>query len=145
MSYVLMDFNQNATIFTFPSDKKITLNTGYETLSHCYFSHNLPTPYQTELAITAIEDKIESIYFEWENIDKIITDNKQVHMMIDYFKAEKQINLVQIEQLFNRMVDVISGSLKQELTFFTSPNFVAILLILREVMHHLSIDIIEII
>jgi len=145
MPRVLVNLAQSETIFTFSSGEKINLKIGYETLIHTYFKHDLPTPYQTELAIIAIENAIEGIYFEWKSVDKIMTDNEQVHLMIDYFKAEKQIDSAQLEQLFNRVADFISGSPKQELAFFTSPNFMAILFILREVIHHLSIDTIEII
>ncbi|WP_392553510.1 hypothetical protein RHO13_00910 [Orbus wheelerorum] len=143
MTSVNAFFYENMTTFTYASGEKITLQVGYKTLASTHFKDELPTPYETELAIIVIENAIEDIYSKWQKVDTIITDNEQVYLMIDYFTAENQIDSIQVERLFNRLADVISGSPKQELVFFSSPYFIATLLILREIIHHLGINTIK--
>ncbi|WP_392561911.1 hypothetical protein RHO12_12435 [Orbus sturtevantii] len=145
MASVFVDFGNSTTTFSFASSDKINFNVGYETLSNIHFKHNLPTPYQTELAIITIENAIESIYAKWQQVDKIFTNNEYVHFIVSHFGKNNQISTIEIEQLFNQVADVISGLPRQEVASLLLPDIIAILLILREIIHHLGIETIEVI
>lgn len=143
MTNLLFDITDNKTIFNLTDNKQLIIDIGYQSLISHYFNRRFPTPYTTEIAIIGIEDAIERIKSIWQPTNKIITRNEQIKQIGKYIDATQYLTTEQIELLFNRVADVIAGSPKREREFPDSMEFIATLLIFREVLHHLKINIVE--
>lgn len=143
MTSPLFDITENSTIFNLADNKQLSIDIGYQPVINNYFKQTFPTPYTTEIAIIVIEDTIEQIKPIWQPINKIVTSNKQIKYIASYFNSTQYLTIEQVELLFNRVADVIAGSPKREREFPDSIEFIATLLILREVLHHLTINVVE--
>lgn len=143
MTSPLFDITENSTIFNLADNKQLIIDIGYQPVINNYFKQTFPTPYTTEIAIIVIENTIEQIKPIWQPINKIVTSNKQIKYIASYFNSTQYLTIEQVELLFNRVADVIGGSPKREREFPDSIEFIATLLILREVLHHLTINVVE--
>lgn len=145
MDSAIIDIKNDITIFTCENQSQIILDIGYKKLIREHFKSQSPTPLEIEAAIITIEDSIERIYSTWPpTIDELITKNAQLSLIRHFFDEEEDLGVNHIELLFNRIVDIISGSPKRGEDLPDSNEFIACLLILREVLHHLSIKMITI-
>lgn len=122
------------------SQPDISLPMGSLSIAQQFFHHDIPSPYEVEMAIAAIEDNIQAtpqlhqIAPEFDCYDIYLQQIAQVT------GAGKIISQSEIEKLFNRVADVISGSPKHEGEFPDDKYFISYLLIIRELSHHLKIQ-----
>lgn len=127
-------------------DESIKLDIGQQSIAKRYFKRELPTPYEIEMAIIEIEDAIESIQSYWSNLVKnfevdVTASKNQFADLIELARVEEDtLTTQQLEQVFNRLADIVSGSPKQQNEFPNTAEFISSTLILRELMHHLSIN-----
>lgn len=121
--------------------KEIKLPAGYEFISSKFFLHPIPTDAETDYAINYIEDELMSNRELLQHNEKLYSADER--LMTIFFKNElpnDSLSRQTVEDLFNRYARVIMGaplsSIKVEIT---AEDF-AILLLLREIMHHLNFD-----
>ncbi|HED1420155.1 TPA: hypothetical protein R4S64_002155 [Kluyvera georgiana] len=137
MNNVFFSIRADQVTFTSPD---ILLPVGYSSVTGKFFHHNIPTPYDIEMAIAVIEDIIQAA-------TGLHAVAETVHCSDDYLKEISRITgernpLEQsdIEYVFNRVADVVSGSPKHEGEFPDEKNFISYLIIVRELSHHLNIQ-----
>ena len=133
---LLFQYFQDDTI-----QKEIKLPAGYEFIWSKFFQHPIPTDAEIDYAINYIEDALMSN-------KELLNHNKEIYSgdkkLIAVFQKNELTNdflsRLAVEDLFNRYARVIMGaplsSIKAEIT----AEDCAILLILREIMHHLNFD-----
>ncbi|WP_437887944.1 hypothetical protein [Phytobacter sp. V91] len=121
------------------SSPEIALPFGYASVAGRFFHHDIPSPYDVEMAIATIEDHIQAA-------TGLHTIANTLHGADDYLQDISRIAggynpLTQehIEEVFNRIADVVSGSPWRESEFPADPHFISYLIILRELSHHLHI------
>lgn len=145
MKKTFFTINPQSTIFTFADHSQLVINVGYDSVIKYDFKHHFPNAYQTEMAIITIETAIEQVMTQWQKTSILQTDNHEIKKIAHYFNNEKSLNTEQIERMFNRVADIIAGSPRQRDLLPDSLEFTASLLILREVLHHLNIEEIELV
>lgn len=122
------------------SSSDIFLPVGYASVAGRFFHHRIPSPYDVEMAIATIEDCIQAA-------TGLHAVAGTLRCSDDYLKEISRIAgelnpLTQgdIEDVFNRVADVVSGSPWRENEFPDDPHFISYLIILRELSHHLNIQ-----
>ncbi len=126
-------------------DQVITLNIGPKNIATRYFKHDIPSPYEVEMAIIEIEDTIEAIAHTWHRYVanctvNLVASKTQFADLIAISKIDNTLIVSQLEYTFNRLADVIAGSPKRLNELKIDAQFISLVLILRELMHHLSIE-----
>lgn len=122
------------------SQPDISLAVGYLTISQQFFHRNIPSPYEVEMAIATFEDHIQAtpqlhhIASEFDCNDDYLKQIMQIAGVSDV------ISQSEIELVFNRIADVVSGSPKRDGEFPEDKNFISYLLMIRELSHHLNIE-----
>jgi len=122
------------------SQPDISLTVGYHTLAQQFFQRDIPSPYDVEMAIATFEDHIQAtpqlhhIAPEFDCHDDYL---KQIMQIAD---VRNEISQAEIERVFNRIADVVSGSPKRDGEFPEDKNFISYLLMIRELSHHLNIE-----
>ena len=123
------------------SQPAITLPIGYVAIAERFFRHPpRPTPYEVELAIAAVEDCIQATPALHGVSERFACADDMLREIARIAGAEATLTQCQLEDLFNRVADVISGSPLREGEFTDEPHFYSYLIILREMAHHLGID-----
>lgn len=130
------DYLQDNTL-----NKVIELRVGYQYLSDKFFKNNIPTESETEYAINYIEDELMK--------NKDLINNKE-HLV---FTHEKFINILrkngfdknihsrnEIEALFSKYASVVMGEPLLRSNIGITREDYAIVLLLREIMHHLKFE-----
>ena len=132
---------ENSLQFSQPA---IALPIGYAAIAGHYFRHPpRPTPYEVELAIAAVEDCIQATPALHRVSERFTCADDTLREIARIAGAEGTLTQCQLEDLFNRVADVISGSPLREGEFADDPHFYGYLIILREMAHHLGIEEIE--
>ncbi|UUE11465.1 hypothetical protein NMX13_07780 [Dickeya zeae] len=122
--------------FTSPD---VVLPLGYQAIAHRFFRHTIPSAYDVEMAIATIEDVIQAT--------SVLRQVAQQASCADFYLKEiaritgshDMLTQQQIEDVFNRVADVISGSPKRDGEFPDDIGFISYLVIVRELSHHLGI------
>jgi len=122
------------------SQPDISLPVGYLTIARQFFKRDIPSPYEVEMAIATVEDHLQAtpqlhhIAPEFDCHDDYLTQIMQIS------GVSEAITQSEIEQVFNRVADVVSGSPKRDGEFPDDKNFISYLLMIRELSHHLNIE-----
>ena len=124
------------------SQPDISLPVGYMAISRQFFHHNIPSPYEIEMAIATIEDNLQATPQLHHLAPAFYCTDDYLKIISHIAGVEDTITQAQIEQVFNRVADIVSGSPKREGEFPDDKNFISYLLIIRELSHHLNIQII---
>lgn len=122
------------------SQPDITLPIGYLTISQQFFHHDIPSPYEVEMAIAMIEDHIQATPQLHHIADEFDCNDHYLQQIAQIIGAGDVIDQSEIERVFNRVADVVSGSPKREGEFPDDKKFISYLLIIRELSHHLNIQ-----
>lgn len=134
---------ENTVHFTLPD---ISLPMGYSVLSQQFFRREIPSAYDVEMAIATIEDHIQATPQLHHNIaSEFDCADEGLKQIARLAGAGDVISQSQIEQVFNRVADIISGSPKRAEEYPDDHNILSYLLIVRELSHHLNIQKINII
>lgn len=127
-------------------DHLITLDFGYSEISDKYFKHDIPNDAEIEYAINFIEDQLMS---KKELLGPkggmLISDETLIGILRKNQLTGSQFQQQDIESLFSQYARVIMGAPASELGTEIKTEDVAIILILREVVHHMDFKQIRII
>lgn len=118
----------------------LSLAIGYRTLAQHCFNHTPPTPYEVEMAIATVEDYIEAMPELQQLASNQVCADAYLQDIARRVGSEQALSQLELERLFNRMADVVSGSPMREGEFPDDKNFFSYLLIVRELSHHLGIQ-----
>lgn len=126
--------------------KEIRLHAGYKRIAHSYFKRSIPTEAETERAINYIEDTLEGNKELLEPNKTLLTHDQK---LIKIFRKNEFLEDVHsrqsVENLFSTYAKVIMGGYSSlQRSDFTNEDF-ATVLVLREIMHHLKYDFLQIV
>ncbi|WP_413736115.1 hypothetical protein ACL2XP_24960 [Sodalis sp. RH21] len=133
-----------------PGQAKITLvlKLGSHLISMTHFHHNPPTPGEIETAIMVIEDEIALIRHDVPAGAQLVSNDPHMRAIALLAgvaeKDELALSLEATERLFDRLARVINGRPASAEGIPEGGDFAATLLILREFMHHLQFERIEV-
>lgn len=144
---MLMQIHETDSLFVFPQENlpDTTLPVGFASISKRYFYHTPPTYDEIEYAINDIEDQIETLAPRLRNLPLVvISDTPFIHEIarLCSLAAAQPMILSQeaLEFLFGQYAEIAMGRPPRAHEPDISPVFYAQLLILREYLHHLSIE-----
>ncbi|MCY1719009.1 hypothetical protein OU798_01560 [Prolixibacteraceae bacterium Z1-6] len=126
--------------------EKITLKTGAQHIAESFFKQNLPAEAETEYAINFIEDELMSHKKLMNDNEKLVCADKSL-MAIFERNGLKQgiVSREAVEYLFTQYAYVVLGASGFVQNVDVNRYDFAALLVLREIMHHLNFDEIEVI
>lgn len=122
------------------SEPDISLPVGYVAISQQFFHHDIPSPYDVEMAIATIEDHIQAAPQLHQIASEFDCNDVYLQQIAQVAGVAGVIEQSEIERVFNRVADVVSGSPKREGEFPNDKHFISYLLIIRELSHHLNIQ-----
>lgn len=122
------------------SQPDISLPIGYLAISQQFFHRDIPSPYEVEMAIATVEDHLQATPQLHHIASEFVCNDDYLKLIVQMAGASDVINQSEIELIFNRVADVVSGSPKGEGEFPDDKNFISYLLIIRELSHHLHIE-----
>ncbi|WPD76610.1 hypothetical protein OGM23_04395 [Dickeya fangzhongdai] len=123
--------------FTTPD---IALSIGYRAIARQFFHHKIPSPYEVEMAIATIEDKLQATPALRQVAQHIASADSYLKEIARSAGSHGTLTQQQIESVFNRVADVISGSPFHDGEFPDDAGFISYLVIVRELSHHLNIQ-----
>lgn len=140
-----LDIEEQVLKFHFQKDnesvKQITLKAGYKRISDTFFKRDIPNEAEIEFAINSIEDELMSnkelsgrkgyLFSSDENLIAIFRKNGL---------NERAYSRQSVEDLFSQYARVMMGAPSSEINAEITREDVAIILILREIMHHLDFE-----
>lgn len=122
------------------ADQQLSLPIGSQAILGKVLPDELPSPLATETAIMQIEDQIMPLYAQLPQPAQLYTDNPQIQWMAQQLgqanNANVEISLEQVEDLFNRLADIIHGKPATLDSLPITREFTLTLLILREMLNH---------
>lgn len=120
----------------------ISLDIGAQRTSTEHFKHRPPTPGEMEIAIMNVEDEIAGAPAALLAGSSLFTTNAAIREIARLAGLEDQptmhLRIAEVERTFDRLVSVMQGQPVASAGLPDDPEFSAILLILREFMHHLG-------
>ena len=113
-----------------------------------HFKTSPPTPLAMENAIAAVEDAVMPLRPLLPSGARLLSTDavlRQIAALSGMVPAQMmRLSLEALEDTFNRLVSVVEGTPASRMGLPESPAFAATLLILRELMHHLHFDHLEV-
>jgi exopolyphosphatase/pppGpp-phosphohydrolase len=140
-TYIITEDKENNIIF-------LKLDIGTEKTGFTYFHHSPPTPDEVENAINVVEDELTKIFSRITKQSVLYTKDEQVKEIAILAGVKNHDEMIlsrnDMESLFSRLAALSMGrSVKTDIIPVDS-SFSAGLLILREIMHHLGYEFINI-
>lgn len=124
--------------------QEIALRVGYRLITNRFFKHEIPTFDETDYAINYIEDALMSDKTLLQSNKELITSDDKI---ITLFRKNKisgyAITRRSVEDLFSQYARVVMGAPVSTLEAGITAEDFAILLILREIMHHLDFEVLK--
>ena len=115
---------------------------GVDALVRQSFRHEPPRPIELEHAIDVTEEVVMPLATQFAGGSALTLQGLGAFFITDGLKindaAQKTLTLDEVEALFNRLVSVSQGRPASQETLPTDARFFAVILILREFMHHLQ-------
>lgn len=119
--------------------KEIVLKAGYEYISSTFYKHEIPTESEIEYAINHIEDELMSSKELLNNDEKLVCTNK---LLIELLRKNGEFKETytsrNIEDIFSKYANLSMGEPISRSGLSTTKDDFAIILTLREIMHHLK-------
>jgi exopolyphosphatase/pppGpp-phosphohydrolase len=148
---VLLQIGEEQSCVAFGSqmepEQVLILEIGASRTSREFFKHNPPTPLELETAIMTVEDEVIRVHLltlarlPLYSADQSILDMSK---LIGYSaRSVKQLALAEVEDIFNQLAARSEGRTASQASFPDDPRLAAALLILREFMHHLLFETIQ--
>ncbi|TNE68188.1 hypothetical protein EP331_15980 [bacterium] len=145
-----LNFDKDGLTFRFLENEQDTdvvlLKLGYLHIAHLFFKQNVPTELETDYAINYIEDELMSLK-KLENLNQevLITDDAYLkEILLKNGRTKSNYTNWEIENLFSEYARVVMGAALTNLPVELTREDFALVLVLREIMHHLKFDSIEI-
>lgn len=140
-----LNIEKEVLTFQFQKDneivKQITLNAGYKRISDTFFERDIPNEAEIEFAINSIEDELMHNKDLLGRKGYLFTSDRN---LIAIFKKNGLNELTYsrqgVEDLFSKYARVMMGAPSSEIDAEITREDVAIVLILREIMHHLDFE-----
>jgi hypothetical protein len=103
-----------------------------------YLKSEPATAFELEAAIETIEDELIPVIPSLPNQRALVTSEPAIHQIAGYSPVveKSRLEIAEVERLFNRLADVAYGTPAKMLGVPENREFVAVLLYLRELMHH---------
>lgn len=139
-----MKFEEESLLFRFSNDRsstqtEISLPLGYAYVSKRFFKKEMPTESEVEYAINYIEDQLMSNKALIKNDEALIySDNTLAKLLAKHTDEKKVYSREEYEKLFNHFAYMITGDNFMKQNFNLTNDEFAIMLVLREVLHHLK-------
>lgn len=122
-------------------EKELSLGTGYQHLVQTFFKSALPTEAETEYAINFIEDELMSNKELLNNEEQLICEqNHYTNLFRKNGLEQSVLTRREVEDLFANYAYVIMGGRAMEKSVEIRSHDFALLLLLREIMHHLNFE-----
>jgi hypothetical protein len=120
------------------SGKQVTLQAGSMQNILQYLQHEPSTPAELEAAIETIENELMPVISSLPTQRLLVSSDPLIFQIAEHIPglADKPISREEIESLFNRLADVAYGTPARILSVPENREFAAVLLFLRELMHH---------
>jgi hypothetical protein len=137
---------KSADSAVFPMD--ITLALGTSSIAEVYFHQPLPTPLELENAISGIEDEIARAKLRLPSEAKVHTPESGVFELARHAHPvdKDRLDMGDVEALFQRLCARSLGRPQsQDASLANDSGLFAQIVILRELMHHLDIRVLDII
>ncbi|HSH42618.1 MAG TPA: hypothetical protein VK973_10900, partial [Arenicellales bacterium] len=144
-SNCLLNMEEDVLRFQFQKDnetvKQITLNSGYKRIADTFFKRNIPNEAEIESAINCIEDELMSNKGLLGRKGYLFSsDRKLISIFNKNGLVEHSYSRQSVEDLFSRYARVMMGAPASEVDAEITREDVAIILVLREIMHHLDFE-----
>ncbi len=118
---------------------EILLKAGFRFLAKTFFRNDIPTEAETEYAINYIEDELMSNKKLLNNNETLFTSDEKVADLFHKNGIDKtEYTRQEIESLFNAYASVVMGKPSSLIPVKITREDFALLLTLREIMHHLD-------
>jgi len=141
----LMSIEPNELSFTFCHNNvrvnQIVLPIGYNSIAVGYFKHTIPTVSEVDYAINVIEDALMSNKALVNNSEQLYASSALLSgLLIANVGAKNVFSRQEIEELFTQYANVSMGV--PQLRYGIEVNSIdfALLLLVRETMHHLNFE-----
>ena len=126
-----------------------TLPIGIDNVSEKYFKHNPPTEAEIENAIMLVEDEVMPLRKLLQPESRLISFDKDILLIAELAGSTLEsdpidLSVHDVESVFTRLAAIITGRPASFDVLPTTNHFAAILLILREFMHHIGFVKIEV-
>lgn len=140
-----LNIEKEVLTFQFQKDneivKQFTLSAGYKRISDTFFNRDIPNEAEVEFAINAIENELMRNKDLLERKGYLFTSDRN---LIAFFNKngsnEHTYSRQDVEDLFSKYARVMMGAPSSEINAEITREDVAIVLILREIMHHLDFE-----
>lgn len=142
----LLRLEKEELVFEFYEEKElrneIRLKAGYAFLTQRFFHHEIPTESEIEYAINTIEDELMSRLNELRNQNEklVCADEQLADIFIRNDEVKDSYSRQNIEALFTRYAYVSMGQPLAVSQLSVKPYDFALLLLLREIVHHLDFE-----
>jgi hypothetical protein len=139
----ILQMNEDSLRFVFMQHAKQTdeliLELGFKKISQTYFKHTIPTVDEIEYAINFIEDELMR-YKKLSSKDEVLvcTDRVLTDIISKTTGYKANFTREEIETLFSRYASVSMGEPLSRSALNINADDYALVLILREIMHHLN-------
>jgi hypothetical protein len=118
---------------------EIVLKAGYASISSRFYKHEIPTESEIEYAINFIEDELMSTRELLNRDEKLVCfDNILVELLQKNKAMKEQYTTGDIEAIFSRYANLSMGEPLSRNGLQPTTDDFAVILVLREVMHHLK-------
>jgi hypothetical protein len=119
--------------------KEVLLKAGYEYISKTFYKHDIPTEAEVEYAINFIEDELMSEKSLLNNNERFLCLDQAVLEILQKNNESKELySSRDIENIFSGYARLSMGEPISRSGLQTTREDFAIILILREIMHHLK-------
>ncbi len=133
-------FEEDRTIFSDGRAPDVVLNVGATSIATRLFRHDPPTPGEIERAIDEVEDALAATGLKQTMRGDLEINDPDVSRRLGLVLADERMTRQQIESKFQRLASMSLGHPPAPGEPSTGPMTSAVLLILRECMHHLGYE-----
>ncbi|MCU4164887.1 hypothetical protein [Carboxylicivirga caseinilyticus] len=118
---------------------EISLPIGFDYIVKTFFKHEIPSESDIEYAINYIEDELMSKKELISFNENLITEDKGIKdLFLKNGLTESIYSRQRVEELFNQYAYIVMGASPVISGIEITPKDVAVILLLREIMHHLD-------
>lgn len=155
-SYWLLGLGQQLTELALQTkgaavQSRVIMDIGYESIAEQVFMHSTPRAVEVEEAIIRIEDEIMRVHTQVDAALPLVSSDEHVWDIARRIAGPDQdvsagmvlqrvLQRDEVEFLFNRWADIVSGSPVHASEQVMTKEFGAQLLILRELLHHFDFE-----
>ena len=125
-------------------DAVLVLQMGAQRTATDFFKHQPPSPLEIETAIMAVEDEVMRARAAVVGSPALYATDERVADMARLLGSPAELTLEQVERLFNQLAARAEGRPASQVDIPDDAEFAATLLILREFMHHLGFEAVQI-